>query len=268
MSLMWGSLSQRQLQTMTFAPRRWLLPQLGPNRRLSKCSDTSRPTEGQEPTRLSLATDRSFGGQAYLAQIGPMRGRAADGIADCGVHSPIEIRALRTEGVIACDAQIRTCLPPTVLPDHNARMKLVVQSYRLRRKTQQTAATPSAANRPQASCAPSANDGASLRGTQDRFCQSASRWRLLSYPTLKARLSAARAYALGCEGVVSKRLGSTYRSGRADCWLNVKNPNVPAVRREAKRIGAAEAARGTRGLQARLKPFSGRAPTPRKNPVQ
>jgi hypothetical protein len=27
---------------------------------------------------------------------------------------------------------------------------------------------------------------------------------------------------------------STYRSGRADCWVKVKNPAAPAVRREAE----------------------------------
>ena len=31
-----------------------------------------------------------------------------------------------------------------------------------------------------------------------------------------------QACALGCEGIVSKRLGSPYRSGRADCWLKVR----------------------------------------------
>ena len=45
-----------------------------------------------------------------------------------------------------------------------------------------------------------------------------------------------QACALGCEGVVSKRLGSSYRSGRADCWVKVKNPAAPAVRREPKRL--------------------------------
>jgi bifunctional non-homologous end joining protein LigD len=39
---------------------------------------------------------------------------------------------------------------------------------------------------------------------------------------------------LGCEGIVSKRLGSPYRSGRADCWIKVKNPKAPAVKREAE----------------------------------
>jgi bifunctional non-homologous end joining protein LigD len=39
---------------------------------------------------------------------------------------------------------------------------------------------------------------------------------------------------LGCEGIVSKRLGSIYRSGRSPLWLKVKNPNAPAVRREAE----------------------------------
>ena len=42
------------------------------------------------------------------------------------------------------------------------------------------------------------------------------------------------ACALGCEGIVSKRLGSPYRSGRADCWVKVQNPAAPAVTREAE----------------------------------
>ena len=39
---------------------------------------------------------------------------------------------------------------------------------------------------------------------------------------------------LGCEGIVSKRLGSTYRSGRSPHWLKIKNPKAPAVKREAE----------------------------------
>jgi ATP-dependent DNA ligase len=44
------------------------------------------------------------------------------------------------------------------------------------------------------------------------------------------------AYAckLGREGIVSKRLGSSYRSGRSKDWLKVKNPKAPAVKREAE----------------------------------
>jgi ATP-dependent DNA ligase len=42
------------------------------------------------------------------------------------------------------------------------------------------------------------------------------------------------ACALGCEGIVSKRLGSTYRPGRSHHWLKIKNPAAPAVRREAE----------------------------------
>jgi bifunctional non-homologous end joining protein LigD len=38
----------------------------------------------------------------------------------------------------------------------------------------------------------------------------------------------------GCEGIVSKRLGSHYRSGRSKQWIKVKNPKAPAVRREAE----------------------------------
>jgi bifunctional non-homologous end joining protein LigD len=43
-----------------------------------------------------------------------------------------------------------------------------------------------------------------------------------------------QACKLGCEGVVSKRLGSTDRSGRSRHWLKVQNPAAPAVRREAE----------------------------------
>jgi ATP-dependent DNA ligase len=39
------------------------------------------------------------------------------------------------------------------------------------------------------------------------------------------------ACALGCEGIVSKRLGSRYRSGRSRDWVKLKNPNAPAVKR-------------------------------------
>ena len=42
------------------------------------------------------------------------------------------------------------------------------------------------------------------------------------------------ACSLGCEGIVSKRLGSVYRSGRVNHWLKIKNPGAPAVRREAE----------------------------------
>jgi bifunctional non-homologous end joining protein LigD len=37
---------------------------------------------------------------------------------------------------------------------------------------------------------------------------------------------------LGVEGIVSKRLGSPYRSGRSNDWLKSKNPDAPAVKRE------------------------------------
>jgi ATP-dependent DNA ligase len=42
------------------------------------------------------------------------------------------------------------------------------------------------------------------------------------------------ACALGCEGIVSKRLGSLYRSGRVDHWRKIKNPAAPAVKRKAE----------------------------------
>jgi ATP-dependent DNA ligase len=39
---------------------------------------------------------------------------------------------------------------------------------------------------------------------------------------------------LGCEGIVSNRLGSPYRPGRSAYWVKVKNPKAPAVKREAE----------------------------------
>ena len=39
---------------------------------------------------------------------------------------------------------------------------------------------------------------------------------------------------LGFEGIVSKRKDSVYRSGRSPDWLKMKNPDAPAVTREAE----------------------------------
>jgi bifunctional non-homologous end joining protein LigD len=44
----------------------------------------------------------------------------------------------------------------------------------------------------------------------------------------------AHACKLGLEGIVSKRKDSTYRSGRSPHWIKSKNPNAPAVKREAE----------------------------------
>jgi bifunctional non-homologous end joining protein LigD len=39
---------------------------------------------------------------------------------------------------------------------------------------------------------------------------------------------------IGLEGIVSKRKDSPYRSGRSPDWLKMKNPEAPAVKREAE----------------------------------
>jgi bifunctional non-homologous end joining protein LigD len=39
---------------------------------------------------------------------------------------------------------------------------------------------------------------------------------------------------LGCQGIVSKRLGLIYRRGRSPHWIKVKNPKASAVKREAE----------------------------------
>ena len=54
----------------------------------------------------------------------------------------------------------------------------------------------------------------------------------ISHP--KGALVFQHACKLGAEGIVSKRLGSHYRSGRSPDWLKFKNPQAPAVKREAE----------------------------------
>jgi bifunctional non-homologous end joining protein LigD len=44
----------------------------------------------------------------------------------------------------------------------------------------------------------------------------------------------AHACKMGLEGIVSKRKDSMYRSGRSPDWLKMKNPEAPAVTREAE----------------------------------
>jgi bifunctional non-homologous end joining protein LigD len=44
----------------------------------------------------------------------------------------------------------------------------------------------------------------------------------------------AHACKMGLEGIVSKRKGSAYRSGRSPDWLKMKNPEASAVKREAE----------------------------------
>jgi ATP-dependent DNA ligase len=39
---------------------------------------------------------------------------------------------------------------------------------------------------------------------------------------------------MGLEGIVSRRLGSYYRSGWTQDWIKFKNPEAPAVKREAE----------------------------------
>jgi ATP-dependent DNA ligase len=60
------------------------------------------------------------------------------------------------------------------------------------------------------------------------------------YPAIAAAIAALAcrscldACKLGFEGIVSKRLGSPYVSGRSRHWIKSKNPAAPAVKREAE----------------------------------
>jgi ATP-dependent DNA ligase len=53
------------------------------------------------------------------------------------------------------------------------------------------------------------------------------------------------ACAMGLEGIVSKRFGSRYRSGRTKDCLKFKNPNAPAAKREAEEEWASEVSEAT-----------------------
>ncbi len=55
----------------------------------------------------------------------------------------------------------------------------------------------------------------------------------------------AHACKMGLEGIVSKRKGSTYRSGRSPDWLKSKNPACEAVRREEEEDSAFAGGRRT-----------------------
>jgi ATP-dependent DNA ligase len=44
---------------------------------------------------------------------------------------------------------------------------------------------------------------------------------------LSADILFRHACKLGLDGIVSKRLGSRYRSGRSPDWLKMKNPDAP-----------------------------------------
>jgi bifunctional non-homologous end joining protein LigD len=53
-----------------------------------------------------------------------------------------------------------------------------------------------------------------------------STWKAMARPCF------ATSCKLGLEGLVSKRKGSAYRSGRSPDWLKMKNADAPAVKRE------------------------------------
>jgi bifunctional non-homologous end joining protein LigD len=57
---------------------------------------------------------------------------------------------------------------------------------------------------------------------------------LNEYITERGDIVLRHAYKLGYEGIVSKRVGSPYVSGRSRRWVKGKNPATPAVKREAE----------------------------------
>jgi ATP-dependent DNA ligase len=57
---------------------------------------------------------------------------------------------------------------------------------------------------------------------------------LILFRSNAAKQDAFHAYKMGLKGIVSKRLGSRYRSGRSPDWLKFKNPQAPAEKREAE----------------------------------
>jgi bifunctional non-homologous end joining protein LigD len=80
------------------------------------------------------------------------------------------------------------------------------------------------------------------RPAPDLACQRSSRLLTKSHPGItynrhfdvEGAIVFHHACKLGCEGIVSKRIGSPYRAGRSADWIKVKNPAAPAVKREAE----------------------------------
>ena len=91
-------------------------------------------------------------------------------------------------------------------------------------------------------CAPSTLelDGADTRSTPIEERKQHRAWARQKHPGISINATYdgdgaviyEHACTLGCEGIVSKRLGSPYCAGRTDQWLKMKNPKAPAVRRE------------------------------------
>src|SRR5215831_12370836 len=79
-------------------------------------------------------------------------------------------------------------------------------------------------------------DGQDLRREplETRKATLASLLRLNEHLAHDGELVFRHACKMGLEGIVSKRLGSRYRSGRSKDWLKFKNPDAPAVKREAE----------------------------------
>jgi bifunctional non-homologous end joining protein LigD len=71
-------------------------------------------------------------------------------------------------------------------------------------------------------------DASSVRVSEDHT----TRYEHLEHP--EGAVVFQHACKMGLEGIVSKRLGSRYRSGRTPDWLKFKNPAAPAVKREAE----------------------------------
>src|SRR4029078_10604749 len=54
--------------------------------------------------------------------------RAADGIANAGVHGQVEVHAVRLERVAMANSQFVATLPPAMLPHDDARIELLAEA--------------------------------------------------------------------------------------------------------------------------------------------
>jgi hypothetical protein len=66
----------------------------------------------------------------------------------------------------------------------------------------------------------------------------------------------AHACKLGLEGIVSKRRESFYSSGRSPHWIKTKNPQAPAVKREAEEDWGGWSARSRHSRRSRLRSWA------------
>src|SRR5262249_58682610 len=79
------------------------------------------------PLRNTGACPLCFCHRSNLARIGPMRGRAADGIERVTADEQVEIGTLLAKRIVGRRTECRAALPPAMFAHHHARIEVRVE---------------------------------------------------------------------------------------------------------------------------------------------